>query len=234
MKLGERYRRLTLWNKIGFWGSTASIAGLVLALLSHSSGTVRVRYTPEDLDGIAAGIAQRLCQPTRAGSDLCADIALRDSLEFVLLMIDNSSSMNEHSVREAISNILRELPRDDLVGMAEFSETYVAVVPFGPHSRESILERISSTKFNGRATNLLSATYAATFALKLAARGPKRLVVFTDGRPTDDGQVDKQQLVENFADIQVDVILFGLHPSALNDMGLPANTRIRSWPRPLR
>ena len=29
-----RYRRLTLWNKIGFWGSLASLIGLLIAFFS--------------------------------------------------------------------------------------------------------------------------------------------------------------------------------------------------------
>lgn len=33
MKLRERYRRLNLWNKLGFWGAVASIVGVAIALL---------------------------------------------------------------------------------------------------------------------------------------------------------------------------------------------------------
>lgn len=33
MRLCERYRRLTLWNKIAVWGSMASILGLVVSFL---------------------------------------------------------------------------------------------------------------------------------------------------------------------------------------------------------
>lgn len=32
MKLRERYKRLTLWNKIAFWGSIASVVGVVLTV----------------------------------------------------------------------------------------------------------------------------------------------------------------------------------------------------------
>lgn len=34
MTIRERYRRLTLWNKIGFWGSIASFVGLVPLVVS--------------------------------------------------------------------------------------------------------------------------------------------------------------------------------------------------------
>ncbi len=34
MTLLQRYRRLTLWNKVGFWGSVASIIGLVIAFVT--------------------------------------------------------------------------------------------------------------------------------------------------------------------------------------------------------
>ncbi len=34
MRLRERYRRLTLWNKIGFWSALASFVGLAVALLA--------------------------------------------------------------------------------------------------------------------------------------------------------------------------------------------------------
>ena len=34
MTLIQRYRRLTLWNKIGFWGSIASLVGVLIALLT--------------------------------------------------------------------------------------------------------------------------------------------------------------------------------------------------------
>ncbi len=34
MKLRERYRRLNLWNKLAFWGSVASIAGLIVAVVA--------------------------------------------------------------------------------------------------------------------------------------------------------------------------------------------------------
>lgn len=33
MRLPERYRRLTLWNKVGFWGSVASIVGIAIAVI---------------------------------------------------------------------------------------------------------------------------------------------------------------------------------------------------------
>jgi hypothetical protein len=33
MKLRDRYRRLTAWNKLGAWGSLASLVGLSLAIL---------------------------------------------------------------------------------------------------------------------------------------------------------------------------------------------------------
>ncbi len=34
MTLRQRYRRLTLWNKVGFWGSVASLVGVLIALLT--------------------------------------------------------------------------------------------------------------------------------------------------------------------------------------------------------
>lgn len=36
MRFQERYRRLTLWNKVAFWGSLASIFGLLLAVATMS------------------------------------------------------------------------------------------------------------------------------------------------------------------------------------------------------
>ena len=52
MRLTERYRRLTLWNKIQFWGALASVAGIIIAFapylidkLSSSRPNVEVSAT---------------------------------------------------------------------------------------------------------------------------------------------------------------------------------------------
>jgi hypothetical protein len=37
MRLLSRYKKLTVWNKMGLWGSVASLVGLVLAVLSYVS-----------------------------------------------------------------------------------------------------------------------------------------------------------------------------------------------------
>ena len=34
MKLRQRYAKLTFWNKVGFWGSVASLLGLLIAGLT--------------------------------------------------------------------------------------------------------------------------------------------------------------------------------------------------------
>ncbi len=34
MTLKQRYRQLTLWNKMGFWGAVASLVGVLIALLT--------------------------------------------------------------------------------------------------------------------------------------------------------------------------------------------------------
>ena len=34
MKLRERYRKLTFWNKIGFWGALAGIASLIIVIFT--------------------------------------------------------------------------------------------------------------------------------------------------------------------------------------------------------
>lgn len=39
MKLRERYNRLTLWNKVAFWGSIASIVGFIWCLLVFFQST---------------------------------------------------------------------------------------------------------------------------------------------------------------------------------------------------
>ncbi len=54
MRLRERYRRLTLWNKIAFWGSVSSIIALLLAIVpsfqeTHQGASLSriLRLTPE-------------------------------------------------------------------------------------------------------------------------------------------------------------------------------------------
>ena len=42
MTFRERYRRLTIWNKAAFWGSAASILGLLVSLLAFWPSTARV------------------------------------------------------------------------------------------------------------------------------------------------------------------------------------------------
>ncbi len=66
MSLIQRYRRLTLWHKIGLWGAVASIVGLAITWLgspaisqqtqghlspaiASNSGTLIVSTTPEAL-----------------------------------------------------------------------------------------------------------------------------------------------------------------------------------------
>lgn len=51
MKLRERYRRLSLWNKIAFWGGVTSIVGFLLAFASFfvvpdNVAPARVPYPP--------------------------------------------------------------------------------------------------------------------------------------------------------------------------------------------
>ena len=43
MKLKERYSRLSLWSKIGFWGSVASILGIVLLIIPNVAGVLTLR-----------------------------------------------------------------------------------------------------------------------------------------------------------------------------------------------
>ena len=43
MKLGERYKRLSLWSKIGFWGSIASILGILLMVLPNIASVAILR-----------------------------------------------------------------------------------------------------------------------------------------------------------------------------------------------
>jgi hypothetical protein len=49
MKVSQRYRQLSTWNKIGFWGSICSIVGLVLYLLvpsGQSKTSIRIDRSP--------------------------------------------------------------------------------------------------------------------------------------------------------------------------------------------
>jgi hypothetical protein len=53
MRLRERYRRLTLWNRISFWGSVTSFVGLAIAFWTFRPSTVpSSRLTLADLSVI--------------------------------------------------------------------------------------------------------------------------------------------------------------------------------------
>lgn len=54
MRLRERYRRLTLWNKVAFWGSVASITGLAVAVLPPRADH---RLTPEQKRAFVAALS---------------------------------------------------------------------------------------------------------------------------------------------------------------------------------
>jgi len=41
MNITKRYKRLTFWNKIAFWGSVASIIGFFLFIISHYCGPTK-------------------------------------------------------------------------------------------------------------------------------------------------------------------------------------------------
>lgn len=49
MRLQERYRRLTIWNKIAFWGSVASIIALILAIAPLFRGTYQMTNPPRNM-----------------------------------------------------------------------------------------------------------------------------------------------------------------------------------------
>ena len=43
MNIFQRYRRLSLWSKIGLWGSLASILGIALAIIPNIAGLTLLR-----------------------------------------------------------------------------------------------------------------------------------------------------------------------------------------------
>ncbi len=47
MKLRERYKRLTFWNKVGFWGAIASIVGIPTTIYLSRSPSFQDLLTPE-------------------------------------------------------------------------------------------------------------------------------------------------------------------------------------------
>lgn len=48
MNLLQRYRRLTLWNRIGVWGSLASVVSLLLAMPSFHGRAAHPASSPEN------------------------------------------------------------------------------------------------------------------------------------------------------------------------------------------
>jgi hypothetical protein len=125
MRLRERYRRLTLWNKVALWGSLASIVGLAMTLVPRFSG------------------------PTVAPANLTIDsIELgQNSFEGVIDLRVRNSGDRVALIGSALVSVLRswELQRTDLIGTGctipprpmELMADRTYDVPVRAHTRQS-------------------------------------------------------------------------------------------------
>lgn len=55
MTLRQRYAKLTLWNKVGFWGALASCLGLLLAVYTFVVPASSSPHVETSDRGVAAG-----------------------------------------------------------------------------------------------------------------------------------------------------------------------------------
>ena len=60
MNLLQRYRRLSIWNKLAVWGAIASIAGIVFSVSAYFGGTVGNETAPTSMQITLAGYLKEL------------------------------------------------------------------------------------------------------------------------------------------------------------------------------
>lgn len=83
MKIHQRYRRLTLWNKIAFWGSLASIIGLLFALLPVAKSMWPSHEVLEGIEQLGKAYERK---PQEVHAEDITDIKMRDLTNAVTRM----------------------------------------------------------------------------------------------------------------------------------------------------
>src|SRR5689334_22153673 len=127
MKLRERFRRLTLWNKIGVLGSLASIVGLALVLRPSSPLIVIHFDSPVEVDRLADELERILSGRLQNVNGAPASTTTREimSSQVTLLLVDTSASMIRYPVREAIEGFASALTPHEVIGLTAFSESTI-------------------------------------------------------------------------------------------------------------
>lgn len=234
MKLRERFRRLTLWNKIGVLGSVASIVGLAL-VLSPRSPLIVIHFEGRvDVDRLADELERRLSSRlhSAAGAPAQTTTPAPASSEVTLLLVDTSGSMTRYPVRQAIAGFASAFTPDDVIGLTAFSESAIQVLPLSNYAAPTLERAIATLSISGRFTDLRGAIAIAARALANTPPRTKRLVLFTDGvqePPMSNGSQVSWQF-EELSDIGLEVVLFGSESAAQLRAVLPQARSVTHWP----
>lgn len=196
----RRYRRLTLWNRLGAWGSVASIVSLV----SWIAIELVDRSAPHDV----------VSRPTPAVSETTRhDRPTQPSYPETFLLVDNSGSMR---LTPVVEKLWPQLMRSDgaRVGMGTFGERFQLLLRPGRYPLRVLNDALLHVRAsNGRCTDVCGGMVSAAAALRSVRAAPTEVVVLTDNVdelcPWKSGEPDSCEFERLFPGSKLRLILFG-------------------------